>query len=259
MSSPNKSTIENKKPMVIPSAPLAANPMLPAVVTRKLRPILFSTPMVEAILSGRKSQTRRLVNTDSNLDFMGFVLGDEKRAGSIGFGYLNHYETVEVVKAKYNVGDVLWVRETFAETCDEMGSPVIAYKTGKPRLITACNGKYELCKETDTEWSIDNYPACGNWKPSLFMPFFACRIFLKITDIRVERLQEISIEDAKKEGVEFKEIEDVPFYKDYEYNKHIHISSRSSFATLWYKINGQKSWDKNPFVWVVEFEVCPKP
>jgi len=245
---------------LLPSANIAQNPMLPAVVSGKLRPILFSTPMVEAILDGRKTQTRRLTKIGNDYKYLGHSKNENDIeifdfcSPTSKFGFATDF-----IKSKYNVGDILWVRETFAETCDEYGSPIIAYKAGKPRLITGCNGKYELWKETDTNWSIDNFPACGKWKPSLFMPFFACRLFLKITKVKVQRLQEISKEDAICEGVESTQLNDVTFYKDYEYNRWLHINPKSSFATLWYKINGIKSWDENPLVWVVEFEVCPKP
>ena len=205
-----------------------AKPMLSDVV---FRPMLFSMPMVQALLNGTKTQTRRLVNVTIPIE--------------------NFEETLK--KSILKVGSIIWVRETFAETCDEMGTPIIAYKFGKPRIITGCNGKYELWKETDTDWSIDNYPSCGKWKPSLFMPKYACRIFLEVTEIRIERLNEISDSDAIEEGIEYS----TEFgYKLYSKNSFFskHISASDSYMSLWELINGQGSWRKNPFVWVYKFK-----
>jgi hypothetical protein len=228
------------------------NTMLPAVVSSKLRPILFSTEMVMAILEGRKTQTRRIIKSKSPIKSFEGILNDKTfwKNEIIG-NYLFDLEEGELSTKPYsNIGDVLWVRETFAETCDEYGTPIIAYKVGLPRIITASNGKYELWKETNTEWSIDNYPSCGKWKTSLFMPFYACRIFLKVTNIRVEKLQYISEKDAQNEGSKFAPIEHLGnTWKSY----------KQGFEYLWQDINGKESWEQNPYVWVIEFERCSKP
>lgn len=169
--------------------------------------------MVQAIQAGRKSMTRRTVKPQ------GSILTDEL-ARSLNVQPPKQ-ENCPVVKCPYGQpGDVLWVRETFS----------------------------------NAEFSGFNYKAnydAGNpfkWKPSLFMPKTACRIFLQITNIRVERLQDISESDAVNEGINLNNISG-----DFEH------TPVQEFETLWQSINGKESWCKNPFVWVVEFKQIPKP
>jgi hypothetical protein len=130
----------------------------------KFIPILFSTPMVQAILDGKKTQTRRIVKPQPQ--------------------DVTHYEdgTVvwhpNVIKSPYEVGDVLWVRETFFCTKYYEHTPLFKDK-----------GKY-VYKATE------NFIGLHKWKPSLFMPKKACRLFLHVKNIRVELLQDISEQDA---------------------------------------------------------------
>src|SRR5690554_1239963 len=166
----------------------------------KMKPILFSTPMVQAILKGQKTQTRRVVK-------------DPYVVGLLEMGQPNNALTL----CRRRTGDILWVRETFRPKSH--GMPI-----GDP---------YEY-RATALE---DGNPTDEPWKPSIFMPKEACRIFLKVADVRVERLQSISEADAKAEG----------------------FASVDSFFALWQKINGTESLAANPWVWVVEFEVIPKP
>jgi hypothetical protein len=245
---------------------------LPVVKHRLSRPILFSTEMVKAILEGRKTQTRRVfkINKSTVTDSEETVLMEGNEAiyhsrGGMSGGYPCPYG---------NIGDILWVRETFAETSDELGQPIVAYKVGKPWYVglTNDNSQELLLMEADTEWDIDNYPSCGKWKPSIFMPYWACRIFLKIKSIRVERLQDISEEDAKAEGIQFHFEELFQEYRYRDYDKKLQKGyghpdhdyptwreAKSSFQSLWKSINGKESWLQNPFVWVVEFERTERP
>lgn len=218
-------------PIVTTSASIAANPMLPAVESGTLRPILFSAPMVQAILSGRKTQTRRIIkpqpddsglwnhdkfpmSLDSELNgWWGTVdeTGESKEFNCpFGWGgspYLNN--------------SLLWVRETCYYHKEE-GRWI--YKASEPLTDSITYGY--------------------KWKPSIFMPLAACRIFLKVKNVRVERLQDISEKDAEAEGV---------------FIHSVYPSPRMEYASLWEKINGKGSWDKNPFVWVIEFERCVHP
>lgn len=187
--------------------------------TTKFHPILFSTPMVQAILEGRKTQTRRIIKDE--------LLQNSTPDDDLEFLLLT-------IIYKYKVGDVLWVRETFRAIDQEVGSPRFEYKA------------------TEVINLIDK------WKPSLFMPKQACRIFLKIKSIRVERLQDISQEDAQAEGVEFVEGINGNLYFNY-LTKEYGCNERFSFMTLWESINGDGSWNKNPFVWLYEFERIEKP
>lgn len=160
----------------------------------KQHPILFSTPMVQAILSGAKTQTRRIVKPK----------------------YLERGSTPfhTIKKSPYGLkGDQLWVRETFVWEGD--------------------TGWQDMCPVGSFFYKADFEDGDGptKWKPSIFMPLRACRIFLEITEVRVERVRDISYEDAKDEGVE-----------------------PCDFRELWGKINGAASWLSNPWVWVITFQ-----
>jgi len=206
----------------------------------KETPILFSTPMVQAILNGTKTQTRRVLKpqplqhpTDADtINLMG--LGNEN--SPYAYTSVDLYDKKATHGCPYGViGNLLYVRETFAEFAGI--EPKIEYV-------------YKADKTFDT-------PAkehlCGNkWKPSLFMPKAAARLWLQITGIRVERLQTITEADAKAEGAQL----GTAYYKadpTQGYSSH-----QVGFIDLWCKINGLESWQANPWVWVIEFEVISK-
>ena len=161
--------------------------------------------MVRAILDGSKTQTRRIVNIDRTVG-----ASQEKLAGVI----LNQSPHIR----PYGVaGDRLWVRETFnADWCETL-------------LFAADGGSAK-----DAGYSSE-----PKWKPSIFMPRKLSRIDLEVTAVRVERLQEISEEDAKAEGCKALGLR--PF------------NARWAYRNLWQEINGAGSWDLNPWVWVIEF------
>jgi hypothetical protein len=211
----------------------------------KFHPILFSTPMVQGIIEDRKTKTRRtkgLENVNLNPNewkFECFGTNPEKKENdknSHAYFTIKGTETWMHVKCPYNVGDILWVRETFSskEVYDEPPGTTAHYKAS------------------------DCFSA-EKWKPSIFMPKQACRIFLKIKSIRVERLNEISEEDAKTEGIEFVEGIDGNIYYNYLTLDYFTKNKILSFMTLWQSINGTDSWKHNPFVWVYEFEKIEKP
>jgi len=224
----------------------------------KFRPILFSTPMVQALLENRKTMTRRTKGLEKfNLSPDRFrydgtlkVKGSEKLSHAMEHLDEKGKETeryFEVIPA-YEVGDVLWVRETF-------------YKTTVPEL----NGSFYYKASIDEGWDL-------KWKPSIFMPKEACRIFLKIKAIRVERLQDISEEDCKNEGVQLlvntygsvqfvlgKDNNALSFLENDTKKWTSHDIWKAHWAELWCKINGRSSWDANPFVFVYEFEQIEKP
>ena len=202
-------------------------------------PMLFSTKMVQAILNGTKTETRRLVTFKKAYTYM---LGCRFREPEI--------QTLENSnKSKVNVGDVIWVRETFCN--DERGS-----KSG----IDDCY-YYRADMPNNKIWS-------GSWKPSLFMPKVACRIFLKCVSVHVERLQDIDEESAINEGIENLSNDEfkVNLFRNYlRSDKEINYQDFTtdnpifSYQTLWQKINGKDSWDLNPFVWVYKFERIERP
>jgi hypothetical protein len=196
----------------------------------KFHPILFSTPMVLAILEGTKTQTRRIVKDKMLQD----------APADVDFEFIR----LTVIQ-KYEVGDILWVRETF-ETVPVQKATVY----GTDSVI-----------EHVVKYKADGSECLNKWKPSIFMPKPACRIFLKIKSIRLERLQEISESDAKAEGVaqKFSILFNECRYKDYANVKDDWRSAVGSFQSLWASINGIDAWDEDPFVWVYEFEKIEKP
>jgi hypothetical protein len=172
--------------------------------TMKETPILFSSPMVRAILEGRKTQTRRIVKGQA-LEFLESFVPEFVSLKENGF-------------SKYGyAGDKLWVKETwkYVDFCGEDNGYVY--------------------RATDPDWeSMEGW----TWKPSIFMPKVASRITLNITGIKIQRLQDITEEDAMKEG----------------YASDGDESARIWFSMLWDKINGVGAWNENPWVWVLEFE-----
>lgn len=209
----------------------APNMAYDAVLTAgNFKPILFSTPMVQAILRGEKTQTRRIVKSDEIS------------------------EKINLARCKYKVGDILWVRETFTilepEHCEGM-SERFYYKADH----------HDMNEDWRLECIRDGYPY--KWKPSLFMPRSACRIFLKIKSIRVEKLNNISEADAISEGIielsqsRMQHVVNGRQFFNYLKKKELFnegLTAKESYKTLWQKINGEKSWKENPFVWVYEFE-----
>jgi len=183
----------------------------------KERPILFSAPMVRAILEGRKTQTRRVVKISNPENAM------RVEFSSTDFGvyrfdlYFPTHVRSETFPCPYGQpGDRLWVRETWRDGIYD--GPIY---------------RADACKVTDEQLE-------GTWKPSIFMPRWASRITLEITDVRVERLQEISEEDAKAEGV-----------------LRSGQTFRQSFNDLWGTIHaadGPNGWSADPWVWVIEFK-----
>lgn len=189
----------------------------------KYHPMLFSTEMVQAILEGRKTQTRRIVKDK--------LLQSATPEDDLEF-------LLMTIIQKYKVGDVLWVRETFRPIEQEVGLPRFEYKATEEINLT------------------------DKWKPSLFMPKEACRIFLKIKSIRVERLQSINKNDAKAEGakkiLKYSELKVLSELEDWKIPRPF-LEHQLSFLSIWCTINGTESWKANPFVWVYEFEQIEKP
>lgn len=208
----------------------------------KERPILFSGPMVRAILDGRKTQTRRIMKPQPTYDgfwwsHKGYSCGGEKqfRDGLPLF-----------VGCPYGVvGDRLWVRETFAPMQENRPIANPAIYDNKPAWYRADNDRPMWAGKT--------------WKPSIHMPRWASRITLEITGVRVERLNEISESDAIAEGIESKP---QPYGKELDWKYYGWLEKLNQWSTcpirsyesLWNSINGPESWAANPFVWVIEFK-----
>jgi len=224
-------------------------------------PILFSTEMVQAILDGRKTQTRRVVKSNGVIHTARkIVFEDENWQGESG----------RKIKCPYGQpGDVLWVRETFYAFGHWIEVDEVKKSFVDETIIHGLQYKYE----DDQPKKIQKKRLVGvcAWykRPSIHMPKEACRLFLKVISCSVERLQDISHEDAVAEGIEYIDIEE-PFTMGYKlYGKHripdllgrkaVTGTSIESYQTLWESINGRESWDSNPWVWVIEFEQIEKP
>lgn len=186
-----------------------------------IKPILFNTEMVRAILDGRKSCTRRLVK---------FLSGENPRwTGYIKDELMLYNGKNEpcIRKAPYQPGDILYVRETFIQ----IAAHTFWYKA---------YGKSWMLKDL-------------RWKPSIHMPKEAARIWLKVTDVRLERLQEITIDGIRNEGLSSMAVHagDMEIaLKEWE----LLWSSTIKKSDL-----DRYGWDANPWVWVIEFERCEKP
>ena len=212
------------------------------------KPILFSTEMVQAILEGRKTQTRRLhgldeIKKNSNDWTFYYFSKDDKRT----FAHFRKQEDNKIKSifgtSPYQIGDILWVRETWQTTWNE-------------------NKKsWDTIYKADGGYWIDD-DGIMKWKPSIYMPKEAARIFLEVSNVRVERLKDISEEDAIEEGIEIIHYAEniLPVFRNYLLKeKKGTLNPRLSFRTLWEKINGEDSWNANPWVWVYEFKVVEKP
>ncbi len=213
----------------------------------KERPILFSAPMVRAILEGRKTQTRRVVK------------GCVEESGE--YTEQGHMHGLYPRCPYGQPGDRLWVRETFAlENTQEYDGTENMPTDGRPiqrhdgwKLIP----RYRAT-EPDTQLIIaecENDEDAMRWTPSIFMPRWASRITLEIESVRVERLNDISQEDARAEGAEKEDT------FNYSLDERARLGLRdgsqwgywNGYKLLWESINGKGSWAINPFVWVVQF------
>jgi hypothetical protein len=197
------------------------------------KPILFSAPMVKAILDGRKCQTRRVIKEALEWSDAWHVvkIKEEHMDGRQRYEMRRGTEYgTNFFKCPYgNVGDKLWVRETWWK------KPFLTLKELKDGADTWPDFEYNV--EPIMAWDETELKHYG-WKkmPSIFMPREACRIELTITNIRAERLQSISVEDSLAEGITHNSMND----------------PRVEYQWLWEKINGRDSWASNPIVWVIE-------
>ena len=215
-----------------------------------IKPILFNTEMVRAILDERKDATRRIVK--------GFI-PDDALWGYTAFtpkGYISCRGTFadgygeKFLKLPCEPGDILYVRETwqcwrahrYEATAD------IRFRAGGDDVrLQFANGNTDSINRLDYDTFIHKwFSHYGEWKPSLFMPKVAARIWLKVTDVRVERLQDMTDDDAEAEGC-------------FDYT-----STALGFFDVWDSTIKKSNlncygWNANPWVWVIKFERCEKP
>lgn len=202
----------------------------------KERPIIFSPMMVRAL--DRKTKTRRIVNGNAWVEEGDFdYTGQCVKVG----------EFIDLRRCPYGQPeDRLWVRETWATS---------RYMDDQPPRETKNHGlPFWYAADDSVRWTGatsggPGFTTRGKWRPSIHMPRWAIRIVLEITDIRVERLQDISEEDAKAEGAEYP---GCAVWADRQTEKNIR-GYRLGFLGIWESIHGLGSWDRNDWVWVVSF------
>ena len=206
----------------------------------KERPILFSGPMVRAILEGRKTQTRRIVKK-SRKEFC-----DINGLGHAVF--TDNNITYQELKCPYGQeGDRLWVRETWATDYPEK------------LKLEIWEGGQNLDWIMHRAHSDNVHENLGiRWRPSIHMPRWASRITLEVTGVRVERLQDISEEDAIAEGIQPSELGEAASASLQLIKGEQWPAAVLQYAELWQSINGPGSWEANPWVWVVEFKRVQK-
>jgi hypothetical protein len=228
----------------------------------KERPILFSGPMVRALLAGAKTQTRRLMKPQpdplpagqpriSPYDDSGFHWASDKCRSMVDLGTAAHLSPYG------SKGDRLWVRETWSQSARSVyPCPQCWYRADYGKHDDPA--REQLNHDRGCTGNQANCFACvaereGKfvWRPSIFMPRWASRITLEVTSVRVERLQAISEEDAKAEGVHHSAAATA---KQSTIDTHGMTPCRAAFAALWEQINGKKApWSSNPFCWAISF------
>jgi len=189
----------------------------------KEKAILFNTEMVEAILRGEKTQTRRIIKPQPEAIYDGF------------YTTIQLDGTHKIIKSPIKPNDILYVRERFETDTD-----------GKPKYYA---GNIEV-KHNRT------YEQLTKWTPSIYMPKKYARIWLQVTEIQAEHLNSISKEDAKAEGIRrHKNLYYFYPYGDLRDDTYIENDPQISFYSLWVSHFGKKSWEDNPWVWIIKFNV----
>lgn len=195
----------------------------------KEHPILFSAPMVRALLNGSKTQTRRVVKPQSDEH------GLTREAETWPDNWHWFDSSCGLHRCPYGApGDALWVKETFC-----------VFDEGRVHY----RAHFEHDPKGEKTYGV-------KWSPSIFMPRWASRITLEIIDVRVERVQDISESDAMAEGVDMETPVTLPFSNAMPWATVTYKprSAKDGYAALWETINGAGSWNANPWVWVIEFK-----
>lgn len=207
-----------------------------------IKPILFNTEMVQAILDGRKTCTRRICKdaNECTVPDMDFYNADRRTYAVHNFVDKEHMEQLSTAERTCPIctGDILYVRETWKK---------------------APNGYYYY-----EDWQRNDIADVTKWKPSIHMPKEAARIWLKVMNVRVERLQEITDEQAKREGIQYDECPTGFTWKQETDMHNCYTTQIGAMQALWNSTIKKSDldrygWDASPWVWVIEFERCEKP
>jgi hypothetical protein len=210
----------------------------------KMKPIIFSAPMIRAILGSRKTMTRRVMKPQPIMDDSGMWHWKDCQWMDGGLGFpasgIDDY-------APYKPGSTMWVRETW--TTPEYSGVFPDWD------LDEYPGPYDYWYKADVVERGKEYVASLRWRPSIFMPREAARIFLRVTDVHAERLQDITEEDTVTEGVGDPYDYQHPSYYDTPQMQDV-LYHRAAFAGLWDRLNAKRGygWDADPWVWVYEFE-----
>lgn len=211
-----------------------------------IKPILFNTEMVRAILDGKKTCTRRIVKGAIPDDAMwGYTMFTPKGCISCRGVYADEYGE-KFFRLPYQQGDILYVRETWYYE-----SHMEDRTEGEPNLPSGRYSNRYVYKADCPTYPVNIGVGEHGWRPSIHMPKEAARIWLKVTDVRAERLQEISGAELIKEGIDL-------------YQSNYIKEAFDEFKMLWNSTIKKSdidrySWQANPWVWVIEFERCEKP
>jgi hypothetical protein len=219
----------------------------------KMKPILFSAPMVQAILAGRKTMTRRVIKFPKGAYPHWYHGQNEGGTHDFMFGEISNgccLDWSDAIKSPYKAGDVLWVRETWGigtrSDPDQGWVDGIELKADEafideieslPLYHTGNEALFELYSNDESK----------GWHPSIHMPREAARLFLRVTSVRVERVQDIRHEEVLAEGIS--ECKGRTEEEDCE-------CATIKYAKLWDSLNAKRGygWDNNPWVWVISFE-----
>ncbi len=223
----------------------------------RVRPILFNTDMVQAILDGRKTVTRRVVKKPYFVDDNGYCVVTMRTAPRSSNLYYQ-IGSMPYQENPYKIGDILYVRETWST--QQLNECMGNTKAGCP--YDSCETAPGPCFEKEYIYKASDKltSSAEKWHPSIHMPKEAARIWLKVKDVRVERLQDITEEQAKSEGA----IDNRGFIQSPENEYNVVHSAKEHFMSIWNSTisKGQQdlySWGANPWTWVIEFERCEKP
>lgn len=240
-----------------------------------IKPILFNAEMVRVILDGRKTCTRRVIKPrpdEKHTYPLGFVTDstEKKEMGCFGFGIGEYGGSIQYAKPPYQPSDILYVRETWQYLYELDGNEQAIEDTGKYYYAATDTIPFNTYVD-ENGVKHDHAP----WRPSIHMPKEAARIWLKVTDVRVERLQEIDEDGVWDEGFKFKPPcltrvsadghtcdLDGPCMSSIKYCDMTmgELFGRELWNSTIKKSDlGQHGWDANPYVWVISFERCEKP
>ncbi len=222
----------------------------------RVLPILFNIDMVRAILDGRKTVTRRICK-DGNactVPDMSFYDADKRTYVVHNYADREHKEKLSIAERTCPIcpGDILYVRETWQHLYELDGNEQIVEGTGKYYYAASDTLPFDAYVDS-MGVSHENVP----WRPSIHMPKEAARIFLRVTDVRVDRLQDMTLDDFLAEGA-------CPNPEAFNDPENAYGQAKSIYTEIWNSIIKKSDqdlygWDANPWVWGIEFERCEKP